>query len=96
MDLASIVAAVGNGNGDLVVGLLVGACIGFLVGPAFRSWRSHREWVETSREVRLADRLLMRLESDADLDAIVGPPLEHDRPADANGQLSRPTWRTSH
>jgi hypothetical protein len=96
MDLVSIVAAVGNGSGDLVVGLLVGACIGSLVAPAFRSWQSHREWVEASREDRLADRLLMRLETDAELDAIVGPPLEDPRPSDARVQPGRSTWRTSH
>ncbi len=39
MDLVSILAAGGNGGGDLVVGLLVGCAIGVLVGPAFRSWQ---------------------------------------------------------
>jgi membrane-associated phospholipid phosphatase len=63
MDLVSIVAAGGSGSGDLVVGLLVGCCVGFLVGPAFRSWQSYREWSEASREVRLADRLLERMRS---------------------------------
>ena len=66
MDL-SLIAAGGNGSGDLVVGLLVGCCIGILVGPAFRSWQTHREWAEASREARLADRLLERMEIDADL-----------------------------
>jgi hypothetical protein len=63
----SLIAAGGNGSGDLVVGLLVGCCIGILVGPAFRSWQIYREWAEASREARLADRLLERMEIDADL-----------------------------
>lgn len=66
MDL-SIIAAGGSGSGDLVVGLLVGCCIGILVGPVFRSWQIYREWAEASREARLADRLLERMELDADL-----------------------------
>jgi hypothetical protein len=68
MDLASIIAAGGNGIGDFVVGLLVGCCIGFLVGPAFRSWQAYREWSDASREVRLADRLLERMEIEVGLD----------------------------
>lgn len=66
MDLF-LIAAGGNGSGDLVVGLLVGCCIGILVGPAFRSWQTYREWAEASREARLADRLLERMEIDAAL-----------------------------
>jgi hypothetical protein len=72
MDL-SIIAAGGNGSGDLVVGLLVGCCIGILVGPAFRSWQVYREWAEASREARLADRLLERMELDADLNGQSDP-----------------------
>jgi hypothetical protein len=78
MDLLSMVAAVGGGSGDLVVGLLVGACIGVLVGPAFRSWQSRREWVEASHEVRLADRLLERMEIDAGLEEQTGQTGIHD------------------
>jgi hypothetical protein len=87
MGLVSIVAAGGNGTGDFVVGLLVGCCIGFLVGPAFRSWQAWREWSDASREVDLADRLLERMEIDADLD---------EQPAHANGhdEAHRSAWRT--
>jgi len=87
MDLVSVVAAGGNGSGDFVVGLLVGCCIGFLVGPAFRSWQSYREWSEASREVRLADRLLERMEIDADLNG-------HADPADDHDTDLRSAWRT--
>jgi hypothetical protein len=73
MELSTIIAAGGNGSGDLVVGLLVGCCIGILVGPAFRSWQIYREWVEASREVRLADRLLERMEIDADRNGHADP-----------------------
>ena len=96
MDLLTIVAANGNGGDDFVVGLLVGCVIGVLVGPAFRSWQSYREWTDASREVRLADRLLMRLEAEADLREGTDPKLEDDRPADTVVHPMRPTWRTSH
>ena len=66
MELTSIVAASGNGSADFIVGLILGCCIGILLGPAFRSWQAYREWTEASREARLADRFLTRLEADAD------------------------------
>ena len=87
MDLVSIVAAGGSGSGHLVVGLLVGCCIGFLVAPAFRSWQAYREWSEASREVLLADRLLERMEIDADLDGQIAPANGHD-------EVPRSAWRT--
>jgi hypothetical protein len=78
MNLSLIIAAGGNGSGDFVVGLLVGCCIGILVGPAFRSWQIYKEWVVASREARLADRLLERMEIDADLNGHADPPRSHD------------------
>jgi hypothetical protein len=80
MELLPIVAAGGNGSGDLVVGLLIGCVLGVLVGPAFRSWQAYREWADASREVRLADRLLEKMEIDASLDGLV--PTDHSDPAD--------------
>jgi len=68
MELLSIVAAGGNGSGDLVVGLLIGCVLGVFVGPAFRSWQMYREWADASREARLTDRLLDRMELDDELD----------------------------
>jgi len=87
MELMMIVAAGGNGSGDFLVGLLVGCCVGVLVGPAFRSWQSYREWSEASREVDLADRLLERMEIDADLD-------DQTHPADVHDEALRAAWRT--
>jgi hypothetical protein len=68
MELFSIVAAGGTGSGDLVVGLLIGCVIGVLIGPAFRSWQMYREWADASREARLANGLLERMELDDELD----------------------------
>ena len=78
MALLPIVAAAGSGSGDLVVGLLIGCVLGVLVGPAFRSWQAYREWADASREVRLADRLIEKMEVDADLDGHV--PTDHADP----------------
>jgi hypothetical protein len=83
MDMFSIVAA--GGSGDLVVGLLIGCCIGILVGPAFRAWQIHREWTATSREVGLADRILEQMDLDLE-----------DRGAflDDDDVIGGPAWRT--
>lgn len=55
-----------TGSADLVVGLVLGLCVGLLVAPAFRSWQLYREWTEASREARLTEHLLRKLEVDAD------------------------------
>ena len=52
-----------SGSADLLVGLVLGLCIGLLVAPAFRSWQSRREWIEAS-EAHLTERLLQKLEVD--------------------------------
>jgi len=88
MEPFSIVAAGGNGSGDLVVGLLIGCVIGVLVGPAFRSWQMYREWADASREARLADRLLEKMEHDTELD---------DWPTlTGTDDTSESPWRTRH
>ena len=63
-----LIAAAETGSGNFVVGLLLGVCVGLLVGPAFRSWLVFREWSEASREAKLADRLVTRIETDAEED----------------------------
>jgi hypothetical protein len=83
----SLMAAAGRVSGDLVVGLLLGLCIGLLGGPAFRSWQTFREWADASRDVVLEDRLLERLESDAELDDDLLPRADDDVPLGS-------TWRT--
>ncbi|MGH2640772.1 MAG: hypothetical protein ACRDGO_03635 [Actinomycetota bacterium] len=92
MHSLSILAA--GGGGDLLVGILIGGCLGVLIGPAFRAWQIHREWVDASREAQLVDHLLTGLEADTDPDAIVGSSFEMD--ADTNGHRTQRTWRTSH
>ena len=61
-----ILAALGgSGFGGFIAGVLVGAGIGFLLGPAMRSWLIHRQWAEASRQARLTDQILARMEEDA-------------------------------
>jgi hypothetical protein len=83
----SLMAAAGRISGDLVVGLLLGLCVGVLVGPAFRSWQTFREWADASRDEPLEDLLLERLESDAELDDDLLPRTDDDVPLGS-------TWRT--
>jgi hypothetical protein len=67
MSIAIVAASV---SADLVVGLLLGAAIGFLAGPLVRGGLAVREWREASREARearLTDELLFRIEELSDL-----------------------------
>jgi len=94
MHSLSMLAA--GGSGDLLVGILIGGCLGVLIGPAFRAWQMRREWVDASREAQLVDHLLTGLEADADPESIVPTGVEAGRHADINGHQTRQTWRTSH
>lgn len=67
MNVATLLAAASGGDADLVVGLLLGLCLGLLVGPAFRAWQIHREWIDASKEARLTEQLLDELDEDADV-----------------------------
>jgi hypothetical protein len=70
----AIVAASG---GPFLAGLAIGVFLGLLLGPLVRSWVAWREWVQASREADLTDRLLTRMEREAeDPDADPSPPLD--------------------
>ncbi len=94
MNWLSTLAA--GGGGDLLVGILIGCCLGILIGPGFRAWQTHREWVDASREAQLVDHLLSGLEADADSEAFVRTAFETERHTDANGHQTQRAWRTSH
>ena len=83
MGTLSIVAAAGSG--DLLVGLLIGCCLGLLLGPAFRAWQIHREWTDASREAGLADQLLDRMALDLE---------DRSDPTDAADEIGEPAWQT--
>ena len=89
-----LIAAADTGSGDLVVGLILGLCIGLLVGPAFRSWLIIREWNDASREAKLANRLLAKLESDAERDAHPSTTIDEPRTS-RRTEPRRPAWPTS-
>ena len=94
MNWLSILAA--GGGGDLLVGILIGCCLGIVIGPGFRAWQTHREWVDASREAQLVDHLLSGLEADADPEAIVRTAFETEGRTDTNGHRTQRAWRTSH
>jgi len=85
MDLTSFVAASAQADSGFVVGLVLGGFTGFLVAPAIRSWQAYREWTDASREARLADRLLQRMEMDADL---------VEEPREVDDRVLGSAWRT--
>jgi hypothetical protein len=83
MDSAPI--ALLHANADLFVGILIGIAVGLLAGPVLRAWLTYLEWTETSREARLTEELISRL--DRDLDDL--PDVDDPTPDDER------TWRTS-
>jgi hypothetical protein len=100
MSIAILAAAP---SADLVVGLLLGAAIGFLAGPLVRSGLLVREWREASREAResrLTDELLFRIEEEltSTPDALE---LDEDAPTPDEGAATpdederQVPWRTS-
>jgi hypothetical protein len=87
--MANIVAAAPDASGDFIVGLLIGAAVGFLLRPAIRSWVASREWAEASRRARLTDEVLVHMdaiptEEDVSLNSYPPPPSvapeQSDRP----------------
>jgi hypothetical protein len=48
--------------GAFAAGLAVGLAIGLVVGPLLRMWLSWREWSEASREARLTEDVLERMD----------------------------------
>ncbi|HEX5937869.1 MAG TPA: hypothetical protein VFZ75_09325 [Actinomycetota bacterium] len=90
-----VAAASSNGIGDLVVGIVVGLCLGLLVGPAIRSWQTRREWIEASREARLTDRLLRRLEAEPDRPRARAHTTSTEPVTRSGEPTPREPWRTS-
>jgi hypothetical protein len=74
-----------HANADLFVGILIGIAVGLLAGPMLRAWLTYHEWAETSREARLTEALISRL--DRDLDEL--PQANEATPNDER------RWRTS-
>ncbi|HZD16618.1 MAG TPA: hypothetical protein VE669_00605 [Actinomycetota bacterium] len=57
--MVASVAAVGV----FLVGLGVGVVVGLVVGPAIRFWLTRQEWKRASREARLTEDVLDRMDS---------------------------------
>jgi hypothetical protein len=79
----AITIAALHANADLLVGIVIGLAVGYLTGPLLRAWLIYFEWTETSREARLTEALIDRL--DRGLDEL----LDTEAPDDER------TWRTS-
>lgn len=65
MLLAAILAAGLGAYGIFIAGFLIGAGITFLLGPALRSWLAYREWADASRQARLTEEILARMQHEA-------------------------------
>lgn len=59
--------AVGRGSDSFVAGLLLGAALGLLLGPGFRSWLIRRELSDAARQDRLAGEALAQMEREFEL-----------------------------
>ena len=90
MHTTAILAAGQGWYASFVAGVLVGIGIGFLLGPAVRSWLAFREWADASRQARLTDDILSRMERDARHGAT-------GEPADPSNLVTptRGPWRAS-
>lgn len=62
MDVLPIGIVATGVDADVLVGLAIGGAIGYLAGPILRHRLAYREWRDASREARLADELLTKLE----------------------------------
>src|SRR5687767_4623648 len=65
MLITAFLAAGGSEFASFLAGLLLGASISFLLGPALRSWLAYREWTDASRQARLTDEILARMQRDS-------------------------------
>ena len=83
--MPAITIAALHANADLLVGILIGLGVGYLAGPLLRAWLTYVEWTETSREARLTEALIDRL--DRGFDEL----LDTEEPASEDER----TWRTS-
>jgi hypothetical protein len=48
---------------SFILGVAVGAILGYILPPGLQFWMGRREWKEAARELELADRLLETLEA---------------------------------
>jgi hypothetical protein len=62
MDVLPIGIVASGFDADVLAGLAIGGAIGYLAGPILRHRLAYREWRDASREARLADELLTKLE----------------------------------
>lgn len=51
------------GLGEVLSGLVVGLFLGLLLGPVLRFWLAWHTWTEASREARLTEDVLERMEA---------------------------------
>jgi hypothetical protein len=51
-------------SADLLIGLVLGVCVGTAVSPLLRAWLTWREWLEASREAELMGDVLQRMDAD--------------------------------
>jgi hypothetical protein len=88
--MANIVAAAPDASGDFIVGLLIGAAVGFLLRPAIRSWVASREWAEASRWARLTDEVLVHMDDGTPAEEDVSPDSYPPAPSVAPEPSDRP------
>lgn len=48
---------------EFLSGLVLGVFLGIILGPAIRLWLTWHEWAEASREARLTEDVLKRMDA---------------------------------
>ncbi len=51
------------GLGEFIGGLVLGVFLGVVIGPVVRLWLSWHEWAAASREARLTEAVLKRMDA---------------------------------
>ncbi len=71
-----------GGSGEFVSGLILGILLGLVLGPILRLWLTWHDWVSASRQARLTEDVLKRMDEGPRGPRRDGVPTYRPRPDD--------------